>query len=846
MAVRKRIWLNSPYHNYTDRKKYLLSASEIAQYTMYEEDNTHWNYGDFINSECITESNITIFNKQPNYLLILNQGVIEARYYVTNYTFISGDTKSDKSKFTASLLRDTLVDFKDSIKSNLFKCKRGNLPKDVYSPILVQPEGLPLNQIKVGHKQIKSWDNDAQWLTLFYSTDSQKTIEFDWENTVADYSYDEMKSDYGPLTLSVPPYSTTNSYRRNYTSLSGRYRVTFEDRGTIPIRSGYYQFDLTVTASSATVSNITRSGTFSYDNQVIPAIVNRYQGLNYTNARAIATSDINYNNTSSYTNLRNKYDQRIIIRDADQYIVSYSDSVSPSSAPSFTNVNNVLNSILTGSGGWTLSVDNHTVTMGAPTVVSNYNNAHYDLYDFKTVFNIVPQTGSLVLPVTRRLDEINLSCITIPFGDDVSIKNGTNVYSGISKYAAMSIATTGWTKLGDTILDIQLLPYCPQSQLNSINFQSTPSNQIDITSLDDSYKSPMVITSTEETLYYGLVCDQSSMDYRFPVDFSSLTPYDLKLESMIRKYRLCSQDHKQSFEFSPALNGGLSSLSISYTLRPLTTVFRICPVFDKQGLYGGNYKDARGLIWQGNFSLSQIKNEWVQYKLQNSTYQQIFNSEIQHLEVSQQTSKAQETLNYETAYANAQSNIQAQQMKAGLGLATGLLSAGVGAATGNPLAIMGGVGALAGGASAGIGIGASRDIANRNLEASKQSQSLNDAQRAADLAYKQDVWTLNNQAIQARPNTLSSNTEYSIINDSKAYIEIYEPSAEEIQFVEQYLKYHGMKIGQIGYINQFLQADGDYIEGTLYFTTGLTPVISNAINAELSRGAYIQGGLFND
>lgn len=848
MATRKRVWLNSPYHNYTDRKKYLLSASEIAQYTMYEEDNTHWNYGDFINSECITEPNIIIFNTQPNYLLILNQGAIEARYYVTSYTFISGEPAENRSKFLASLVRDTIVDFKDTIKANLFKCKRGNLPRDVYSPILVQPEGLSLNQIKVGHKQIKSWDNDTQWLTLFYSTKSEKTIEFNWD-IVADYSYNEMKSDYGTFDLNPPvlePQPIFNVYRRNYINLSGRYRVAFEIGGIIPL-SGYYQFDLTVTPSSVIVSNVTRtSGTFLYKDVIISAIGKRYRKLNYTNARTAATSNINHNYTSSYVNLRNKYDQRIISHNDNQFIVSYSDEVLRPSAYHSTSVNNALNSIVTGSGGWTVIAGNRTITMGAPIAVSGYNKVYVSAYAFNTYFNSVPQTGSLVLPVTKRLDEVNLSCITIPFGNDVSIKDGTNVYSGISKYVAMSIATTGWTNLGDTIIDIQLLPYCPQAQLNSINFQKTPSNQIDITALDDSYKSPIVITSTGQVLYYGLVCDQSSMDYRFPIDFTSLTPYDLKLESIIRRYRLCSQDHKQSFEFNPALNGGLSGLSISYTLRPLTTVFRICPVFNEQSLYGGNYKDPRGLIWEGGFSLSQVTDAWVQYKLQNSTYQQLFNSEIQHLEITHQNAKAQEILNYQTTYANALTSIQAQQVKAGLSLATGLVGAGIGLATGNPLASIGGIGAVVGGISAGVSIGASKEIANRNLEAAKQSESLNDAQRAADMIYKKDVWTLNNQAIQARPNTLSSNTEYSIINENKAYIEIYEPSAEEIQFVEQYLKYHGMKIEQIDYINQFLQADGDYIEGTLYFTTGLTPVIANAINAELSRGAYIQGGLFDD
>ena len=64
--------------------------------------------------------------------------------------------------------------------------------------------------------------------------------------------------------------------------------------------------------------------------------------------------------------------------------------------------------------------------------------------------------------------------------------------------------------------------------------------------------------------------------------------------------------------------------------------------------------------------------------------------------------------------------------------------------------------------------------------------------------------------------------------------------------MKKYLKYHGMKIDQIGLLKNYLIEDGDYIEATPLFLEGLMPVISNAINAELAAGMYVQEGLFNE
>lgn len=343
---------------------------------------------------------------------------------------------------------------------------------------------------------------------------------------------------------------------------------------------------------------------------------------------------------------------------------------------------------------------------------------------------------------------------------------------------------------------------------------------------------------------------------------------DLKLESITKSYRLMANNHSQGFELNPSINGGVLALSIEYTIRPFSTVYRIAPVFDANSLYGGNYKDSRGLIWQGGFSVAQVNDAWVQYKLQNSTYQEIFNREIKNLEINNSSARALETLNYETARAT--SNISggiglAGSALGGLGIMSNYVSQvkntnaardrwvgnwGKTAESFNdPIpaqASFPGMGLAMAGLGA-VSSVAALATAQRNYKAAQEAQGINDGLRAESLAYKTDIFNLNNVAIQAQPNTLTTNSDYTILNNTKAYVEVYDCTAEELAYVESVLKYTGMRVDRLGYLKEYLTNSGDweFIQAIILFVEGSVPNISNAINAELSRGLYIKGDIFN-
>lgn len=837
--LRKRVWLNTPWHNYTDKKKHQLTNSEINQYKLYEEDNVAFNHGDFVNCECVTKPSVPVLNKQPNYMIVYNGTTIESRYYVLSYQYMDGEPAENFGTYRATFIRDVVVDFKRSLTQQLCRIRRGSLPTNQFSPILVQPEGINVNQIKKNQIDIKSWDGDAQWLTIFYdqtvSADKRK-ITFDWSGDIyPDYQFSTMQSDYSSYGFNLTSSGLAKSaYKRDFES----YKIILNGS------NNRERISVVVTRDALTATALYDGFLGSSTREAVSAL-NNASANQIQDVVTLIRKAYQYDNSSKIMPLVNKYNNQLIQNGSK--ISRTNITTNERLNKTTTNGTAYDSSIKTLLGKIAGRYDESSGLYGIGNMWVNggyeFQEAHLIMDAWQTSFTEVPTTGELILPGNFKLDDINLGCVTIPFGNNVKLVNGSTTYE-LDPASIKSIATSGWTATGSLIKDIQILPYCPMAQLNSEKATAASSNTIDISNQLNDYKVPMTVLSSGAAIYYALVVTQSSLDYRFPLN---LTISDnLKIESMSKKYRLMSHNHKQGFDFNLALNNGVQYMSMSYTLKPYDTIFRICPVFNQDSLYGGNYKDARGLIWQGGFSLSQVTDAWVEYKLQNSTYESIFDRDIKSLEISQDAARQQEILAYQTAYQNAQTSIDAAKSKAALAGVTGIGSAVVGAATGNPMAIMGAAGALGSGLNSAIGIGAQQEIAERNLAAAKESQRLNDTLRAEAIDYKKDIWYLTNQAIQARPSTIASNSEYTYINNSKAYIEVYDCSDIEKRYIEKYLQYYGMKIDQIGLLKNYLIGDNCYIEATPLFLEGLMPVISNAINAELSAGMYVQEGLFNE
>ena len=386
---------------------------------------------------------------------------------------------------------------------------------------------------------------------------------------------------------------------------------------------------------------------------------------------------------------------------------------------------------------------------------------------------------------------------------------------------AMAIAKT----LGSNLYDMQLLPYCPAREwTTAVNptWGQGPITILDqlglsktgaISNVNDEVITPVV--EGGKLLTYALWCETSSMNFTInnPITVPN-NSIDFKVEHETSFCRLVSPNYSGAFEFKPTSNQGVDYFEVNCTYKPFQPYIHVAPNF--KGLYGGDYNDARGLICGGDFSLPTLGDAWEQYQINNKSYLESFNRQIENMEITYNIQRNQQR---EAAAINA-------------------ISAGIsGASTG---ALMGGSinpwGSLAGLATGGIAAGVSAYGAQRDLIYA--DQMFNESR-----AYAKDQFNLSLQNIQALPYTLNRVGAYDINNKFFPFLEFYSCSDEEKAAMTARIRYTSMTVGAIGTVEEYLQAEPSFIQAQLIRfepeDTFEDYHIVAAIAAELHKGIYI-------
>lgn len=276
------------------------------------------------------------------------------------------------------------------------------------------------------------------------------------------------------------------------------------------------------------------------------------------------------------------------------------------------------------------------------------------------------------------------------------------------------------------------------------------------------------------------------------------TNTEIKVANECDKYRLCSPNYNGQFEFNLAKNGDVNYFNVDCSYKPFNPYIHVNPEFG--GLYGRDFNDARGLICSGDFSLPQISSAWANYEANNKNYENIFNRQIQNLEITQNNQRLADIVGGISSAAT-------------VGMGAGLLASG-------PV-----------GAAVGIGSAAS-GVAD---------YFINENNRKEQMSYTKDMYSYNLQNIQAVPYSLTKVSAINSNNKLYPFIEYYTCTDEEKDALVNKLKYDGMTIMKIGTISQYLHQDKTFIKGTL-IRFNLNNKDSNYINNiynELMKGVYI-------
>lgn len=309
----------------------------------------------------------------------------------------------------------------------------------------------------------------------------------------------------------------------------------------------------------------------------------------------------------------------------------------------------------------------------------------------------------------------------------------------------------------------------------------------------------------------------------------------VKIENICNNYRLCSPNYQGSFDFNVAKNDGqVEGFTVDFTYKPYTPYIRVAPLF--AGMYGGDYDDCRGLICGGDFSIGFYTHKWQDYQIQNKNYQNIFNREIQNLDVSQEIQR--EKMLYRDISAIP-----------GAGIAGGVGGAKAGAKAGPYGAI--------GGAIAGAATGLGGGIANLALDNYWTNKQLVEQRQ-----YAIDKYNLQLGNIQALPYTLTKVGAFNVNSKLYPFIEYYTCTDEEKEVLENKFHYEGYSLGIVGNLLDYVDfVNGSYIQADLirnkamykefsaslntytYHTEEYTTneAIVNDIYNEFSKGVFIYG-----
>lgn len=282
----------------------------------------------------------------------------------------------------------------------------------------------------------------------------------------------------------------------------------------------------------------------------------------------------------------------------------------------------------------------------------------------------------------------------------------------------------------------------------------------------------------------------------------------MKVDSNCDMYRLVSPNYQGTFEFNVANNGGsVNGFIAECTYKPYTPYIKVAPNFS--WLYGTNFGDARGLICGGDFSIGIINEKWQEYQLQNKNYQNIFNREIQNLDINQEIAKFQQR---QTSYLGV--------IQAGVaGEAGGAIMSG-----GNPYA------------AAAVGI----STAAVSAEGAIYDTINFDRQQKEARQFSIDKFKMQLGNIQALPYTLTKVGAFDINSKIWPFLEYYTCTEQEKEAFKMKIQYEGMTVGIVGLLGDYM-IPGSYLQADLIRNQSIIEDSHTVddIYVELTKGVYL-------
>lgn len=795
------------YNNYYNRivKRPLQSAAEYVldgATVIHQTPNVNFYENDGVSTSLVVDY---IGSTHPDYILVADDdGNVVQRWYVIDSTHQSGTQRR------LSLLRDVIADHFFAISNSPMFVEKAML--SVSDPAIFNDEGISVNQILTS-KELLSDQTGCPWIVGYipknYPEQSQ-TLQFnytpipdltvtrieDWEyylDLQKDY-WAEDQTLYAEANYSWP--GASDNYKAGITLAISNIGTIEAIPATNASNWEYFRFESPIyigkiEGEADGVSSVNPRNFKDYVAEQI-ASLNPTTCYNYAKAfigvpnidpaleALVGKIVLDSSTNTSYRVVRTRKS------------VYYSKKYTSLSGPLWQALNPVFNA----------RPDNF---MNLSTtffhLIGHYNVIKYEL-------STLGAEGQVIFTNNRsHLIDQPYDMFVMPYSDDLYLGLDNTAAFKFSKELAMGFAQQLAAKIGSSaVFDVQILPYCPIINLyyvdeyghRMINFKEVAATAI--TTIPDEGGS-----STQIGALFWCSSSQFSFEIPYYIDLPR-SSIERKLISVCDKYRLCSPNMASFFDFDPIKNNGVSSIEVDCYYKPFNPYIHLNPRFG--GIYGGKTGyEVRGIDLGGNFSLTQISDAWTDYQLQNKNFENIFNRQMDSLEMQHGVQDRFDILNAFT------------------GTVSGAASGGMTGAAAGPWGAV--AGAVVGGVASGIG-GAMDINVKRML-------------RQEQVSLQEDVFAYQKGNIQALPNSLTKVDTLSPNNPLIPYIEFYTCTSIEREAVRNILRYSGMTVGRVGTISDFLASTPQYIRGRLIRTTGIAEDfhIVQQISQELQKGVYI-------
>lgn len=729
-------------------------------------------------------------------------------------------------QYNLILYRDTVADYWNIITNAPCFIEKANLPYN--SPLLFNNEDMTVNQIKRNEYLLKD-QSQCAWLVGYYDrnqiAEMNGTVTTNEQNSVPAISID--------VNIENWEYYNNSNLSPNYTPFVGlpintQYNITadyFQAQG--PVIQTHINTNGNISQTTFNVWNGTPTiKTNSYGNthnEDISKSLRDYGGVNKFNTDLYAYTDfISQEEFEEFYNFNGK-----TIRDSNgryyeiniQPVSNINKTYSVIGGTLFNSLSDfILNKTFyyqfVGGRLSDTPTTNHIFT-GYANDQSFSISATLNAYRMTIVRRENLETKYNFKPDTLKTIDAPWNIFAIPYGEIEVSDITSQSWIQTNKEIAINTAMGMQEQHPGIIYDIQLLPYCPVPNLFTIG--DTGSMYVD----DSPQFSYITAGEGEEARNIGIIFNVPSSN--FSVDIfhgisKGTTAIEQKINNECDKWRLCSPNYSNCFDFSVEKNGGVQYFNIDCNYKPYTPYIHINPNFGN--LYGYDDNSPRGLVLGGDFSLSQIIDQWQQYQVQNKNFQEIFDRQIQNMEINNKYQRQRE------AWGIAAGTVQGTTSGAMTGA---MMGGGWGAAIG---AVVGGGTSLTGGMA---------DL------------RINDRLRREAIDYTKDQFGYQLGNIQALPNTIGKVSAFNENNKIFPVLEYYTCTAEEKKAMLNKIAYNGMTTMVIGTINDYFgnswELDGitskNYVKAQVIRLDDLNSEyhIANTIAKEINQGIYIDGGI---